>query len=281
MDTSWTAALGAVQGLTEFLPVSSSGHLAAAEIAAPHLGFAGAGGEEPLLLGILLHVATLAAVLVYYRRAVWDAIRGAGRVVAALSRGTARTAVAGDDGANLALAIGVGTVPTGAIGLTLEGPTAGIAGSPAALGLCFLACALILGATRWWNGGARRLDWKAALVVGIVQGVAVLPGISRSGATIAAGLALGLPREEAVRFSFLLSVPAIAGAALLEIDPSALAAGADLPAIGAGCAVAFAVGFLALALLRRIVRGGRLWLFAPYVAAVGAALLITARGLGG
>jgi undecaprenyl-diphosphatase len=281
MDTAWTAALGAVQGLTEFLPVSSSGHLAAAELAAPRLGFAGAGGEEPLLLGVLLHVATLAAVLVYYRRPAWDAIRGFGRGLKALARGGLGKAIEADEGTRLAAAICVGTVPTGAIGLTLEGPTAGISESPTALGLCFVACALILAATRWWPGGARKLDWRAALVIGIVQGIAVLPGISRSGATIAAALALGLPREEAVRFSFLLSVPAIAGAALLEVDASALAAGVDAVPIGLGCAAAFGVGFLALVLLRRIVRGGRLWLFAPYVAAVGAALLIAARGFGG
>jgi len=281
MDTAWTAVLGAVQGLTEFLPVSSSGHLAAAALAAPRLGIGDMGGGEPLLLGVLLHAATLAAVLVYYRAPALDAIRGAGRGLRALARGGLGKAIEADDGTRLAVAICVVTVPTGAIGLALERPTVGIAESPMALGLCFLACALILAATRWWPGGSRRLDWRAALVVGIVQGIAVLPGVSRSGATIAAGLALGLPREEAVRFSFLLSVPAIAGAALLELDASKLAAGADGVAIGAGCAVAFGVGLLALVLLRRIVRGGRLWLFAPYVAAVGAALLIAARGFGG
>jgi undecaprenyl-diphosphatase len=276
MDIAWTAALGAVQGLTEFLPISSSGHLAAAELAAPRLGFAGAGGDQPLLLGVLLHVATLAAVLVCFRAAALDAIRGFGRGLAALARGKLGAAIDSDEGTRLALAICVGTVPTGAIGLALERPTAGIAGSPLALGLCFVACAAVLFATRWWPGGARRLDWRAALVIGIVQGIAVLPGVSRSGVTIAAGLALGLPREEAVRFSFLLSVPAIAGAALLELDTSMLGAGGDGAAFGAGCATAFGVGFFALVLLRRIVRGGRLWLFAPYVAAVGAALMIVA-----
>ena len=277
MDTAWTALLGLVQGLTEFLPVSSSGHLAAAELVAPRLGFEGAGGEEPLLFGVLLHVATLAAVLVYYRAAAWDAIRGFSRGVAALARGKLGAAIDSDDGTRLAVAICIGTVPTGAIGLTLERPTAGIAESPLALGLCFLACAAILAATRWWPGGARRLDWRVALIIGIVQGIAVLPGVSRSGATIAAGLALGLPREEAVRFSFLLSVPAIAGAALLELDGAALAEAGEISALVAGCAAAFVVGFAALAVLRRIVRGGRLWLFAPYVAAVGAALVIASR----
>jgi len=277
METAWTAALGAVQGLTEFLPISSSGHLAAAELVAPRLGFAGAGGDQPLLLGVLLHAATLVAVLVYFRAAALDAVRGFGKGLAALARGKLGAAIDSDDGIRLAVAICVGTVPTGAIGLALERPTAGVAQSPLALGLCFVACAAVLVATRWWPGGARRLDWRAALVIGIVQGIAVLPGVSRSGVTIAAGLALGLPREEAVRFSFLLSVPAIAGAALLKLDASALAGTGNLAAIGAGCAAAFCTGMIALVLLRRIVRGGRLWIFAPYVAAVGAALLIASR----
>jgi undecaprenyl-diphosphatase len=276
MDTAWTAALGAVQGLTEFLPISSSGHLAAAELVAPRLGLGAVGGDQPLLLGVLLHAATLLAVLVYYRAPALEAIRGFSRGLVALTRGTLGAAIDSDEGTRLAVAICVGTVPTAAVGLALERPTAGIVESPLALGLCFVACAAVLAATRWWPGGTRRLDWRAALVIGIVQGVAVLPGVSRSGATIAAGLALGLPREEAVRFSFLLSVPAIAGAALLEIDTSALAAGGDGAAFGAGCAAAFGVGLFALVLLGRIVRGGRLWLFAPYVAAVGAALMIVA-----
>jgi undecaprenyl-diphosphatase len=274
MDSAWTAAFGAVQGLTEFLPVSSSGHLAAAQLGARRLGLGAAMAEQPILLGVLLHAATLFAVLIYYRAAALAAVRGFGRGVAELSRGRLGAAIAADDGVRLAVAIGAGTLPTGVIGLLLERPTAGVAQSPLALGMCFVACALLLAATRWWPGGARALDWRVALAVGIVQGIAVLPGVSRSGATIAAGLALGLPREEAVRFSFLLSVPAIAGAALLELPGSALAGTGSIAALGAGCAAAFAVGLAALAILRRIVGGGRLWLFAPYVAAVGAALVI-------
>ena len=276
MDVLWTAVLGAVQGLTEFLPVSSSGHLAACALWAERLGLGGARGEEPLLLGVVLHVATLAAVLVYFRAQALDAVLGAGRGLKALARGRLREALEADAGVGLALAICVGTIPTGAIGLVIKGPTERIEGSPAALGLCFLATAALLAATRWWKGGARRLDWRAALIIGIVQGIAVLPGVSRSAATIVAGLALGLDREEAVRFSFLLSVPAVAGAALLEIRPQEIAVAGHGPAFAVGCAVAFGVGMLSLSALRRIVVGGRLWWFAPYVAAVGATLFVIA-----
>ena len=104
--------------------------------------------------------------------------------------------------------------------------------------------------------------------------MAVLPGISRSGATIVAALAFGLKREEAARFSFLLSIPAILGAAVLELDVSAIAAGGHSWAFALGALTAFVVGFGALTLLIRLVRKGRLWLFAPYVAAVGVAMMV-------
>jgi undecaprenyl-diphosphatase len=198
------------------------------------------------------------------------AIRGAGRGLAALIRGRLGKAAAEDDGVNLALAIVVALVPTAGIGVLLRGPAEVVSGSPLGLGLTFLACACVLVATRWWPGGGRRLDWRIALLIGVVQGLTVLPGISRSGVTIAAALALGLGREEAARFSFLLSIPAIIGAAMLELDVEALTAGEHAPAFVVGAAAAFAVGLGALLLLIRLVRSGRLWIFAPYVAAMAA-----------
>jgi undecaprenyl-diphosphatase len=276
MDAQWAAVLGAVQGLTEFLPISSSGHLAACGLLARRFGLGAVDVSPSLMFGVLLHVATLAAVVIYFRAHVADALRGVPRGVAAIARGRFGEAARTDAGVGLALAVCVGTIPTGVIGLLIKGPTERIEGAPVALGMCFLSTAALLAATRWWSGGARRLDWRAALVIGIVQGIAVLPGVSRSGATIAAGLALGLPREEAVRFSFLLSVPAIAGAALLEVRPREIALGGQGLAVAIGCAAAFAIGIVSLVLLRRIVGGGRLWWFAPYVAAVGAALFAAA-----
>jgi len=260
-------ALGAVQGATEFLPVSSSGHLAVGQIL---LGRVADGSAGPsLLFEVLLHLATLLAVLVVYRRDVLELVRGAGRAVAALFRGGCGRAVAGDAGVNLALCVFVGSLPTAVVGLLLRHPAGVMVTSPAGLGLAFLAVAALLLASRGWPGGSRPLDWKAALIIGAVQGVAVLPGVSRSGVTIATALALGLDRAEAARFSFLLAIPAIIGAAALEIDPGALAEqGRALP-FALGALTAFAVGLGALLLLIRLVRGGRLWIFAPYVAAMG------------
>lgn len=268
VDLVWITLLGAVQGATEFLPVSSSGHLAVGQLMLFGGEVDGGLTDQPLLLEVLLHLATLLAVVAVYSRDVALAVRGAGRGLVALFKWRLGRAAAEDDAVNLALCLFVGLLPTAALGLLLREPAVLVSSSPLGLGLTFLACALLLIATRWWPGGTRRLDWKLALVIGVVQGLAVLPGISRSGVTIATALALGLGREEAARFSFLLSVPAILGAAVLEIDVEALTAGEHVAAFAAGAAAAFAVGLGALLLLIRLVRNGRLWVFSPYVAAI-------------
>jgi undecaprenyl-diphosphatase len=274
MESLWIALLGAIQGATEFLPVSSSGHLAAGQLALAGSEVSHILSDKPLLLEVLLHLATLAAVVVVYRREVIGALCGAGRGVSALMHLKLRRIASVDDDVNLAVAIIVGTLPTGVIGLAIRNPAAAVSRSPLALGICFLGCACFLLASRWWLGGNKRLSWRVALVIGVVQGMAVLPGISRSGVTIVAALGLGLKREEAARFSFLLSIPAILGAAVLELDVSAIAAGGHTWAFALGALSAFVVGLGALTLLIRLVRKGRLWLFAPYVAAVGVAMLV-------
>jgi undecaprenyl-diphosphatase len=271
MDTGPMILLGAVQGATEFLPVSSSGHLAVGQLL---LGRAAGAEDSSLLFEVLVHVATLLAVIVVYRRDVLELIRGAGRGLAALFRGSIRAAVRDDAGVNLALCVAAGTLPTGVIGLALRHPAEVLAVSPQGLGLAFLALAALLLGSRWWPGGTRRLDGKVALIIGVVQGVAVLPAISRSGVTIVTALALCLDRAEAARFSFLLAIPAILGAALLEIDPGAIATGGLALPLALASLAAFAVGLVALLVLLRLVRGGRLWLFAPYVAAVGIFALV-------
>jgi len=262
-------ALGAIQGATEFLPVSSSGHLAASQMLLAAGENGGDRWAQPLALEVLLHAATLLAVIAVYRREVLGAVCGAGRALAGAARGDLGALLERDDDANLAVAIAVGSVPTAAIGLLMRDPAAAVSQSPLGLGLAFLGCALLLAASRWWRGGSTRLSWRAALIVGAVQGIAVIPGISRSGATIATALALGLGREEAARFSFLLSAPAIVGAAVLELDAASLASSGLAGPCSVGAIAAFAVGAACLVALLRLVRAGRLWLFAPYVAAAG------------
>ena len=273
METLWIILLGIVQGTTEFLPVSSSGHLAAAQLLLGHLPAAANLSDQPLTLEILLHVATLFAVAVYFRRSLLGAFQGAGRLIVAVFTGRYQGVLREDSDARLALAVVLGTLPTGFFGLFLKDTAGVVSSSPIPLGFTFLGCSVLLFASRYWVGGTKQLSWRIALVIGCVQGIAVLPGLSRSGATIAVGLALGLSRDEAARFSFLLSLPAILGAAVLELDGEALLLDHRLFAYLAGGAAAFVTGLLALYALVRIVRHGRLWLFAPYVAAVGLATI--------
>jgi undecaprenyl-diphosphatase len=167
------------------------------------------------------------------------------------------------------VAVIVGTLPTGVLGLLLGDVAETISKTPLLLGLSFLTCATFLFASRFLPGRDRPLTVTFALIIGTVQGIAVFPGISRSGITIAMALALGLRRDEAVRFSFLLSLPAILGAALLELDLREIAAGEHLGPYLVGSMAAFGIGLLALLLLVHLVRKGRFWLFAPYVAAAG------------
>lgn len=243
--------LGLLQGLTEFLPVSSSGHLVLFQ------QFVDV-GEHAVFFDLVLHVGTLVPVLWFYRR---DLI---GVVNDALS------ADAGPfwdrPGVKLALLVVVATVPTGVIGLMFEDSFEALFGRPEWLTLTFAVTGLLLFFTRWQGEGGRGLadvTWKTALVLGIVQGMAITPGISRSGSTIAAALLLGVERELAARLSFLMSVPAISGAVLLKFRDVTLA-GMDLPQLVVGGLTSMAVGYLALVLLVRLVKNGQLSHFAWY-----------------
>lgn len=271
METIFVALLGAVQGATEFLPVSSSGHLAAGQLV---LGERlGAYLDQSLTLEILLHLATLLAVIVFYRKDILGCAQGVGRSFVAVFHGNLTEQLRNDLGARLALAVVIGSIPTAVLGLGLEESSKSVGETPFTLGLSFMGTACFLLASRWWKGGSRDLTLPIALIIGVVQGLAVLPGISRSGATIVAALALGMDREDAARFSFLLSVPAIAGAALLKIDIDQILAEGRFETYLLGALSAFVIGVVALIFLVRLVRGGRLWLFAPYVAAVGMATM--------
>lgn len=237
--------LGLLQGFTEFLPVSSSGHLVLAQ---HFLGY-----DEPMVFfDVMLHVGTLAAVCAYYRR---ELLAMAGlRVPGALSRPA------------MVLFLALGTVPTVAIALV------GREFFTQAFGAVTLVCgALIVTGFICWStrfsalrAGNTQLGWRDALLVGAAQGLAITPGISRSGTTIAAGLWLGLDRELAARYSFLLAVPAILGATILEWQsPGAMPAG-QVAAIAAGTLTAALSGFVALWWLVRLVTHGGFWKFAPY-----------------
>ena len=264
--------LGLVQGMTEFLPISSSGHLVVGS------KLLDAGSEQPLLLEVLLHVGTLVPVIVLYYRDLLD-------ILAALPRvhGTSPARLWQQDrGFRLGVCVVVGTIPTGLIGVLLKDVFEQAFGSLTAVGFTFLITGGILMSTRLrqisreapGDNGHLTLTIPRALLVGVAQAFAITPGISRSGTTIAAGLHLGIERVTAARFSFLLSIPAITGAVVLHLRKATSASASDLGLYAAGAVVAAVSGYLALRWLVALVRRGELHWFSYYLWPLGLTVLV-------
>jgi undecaprenyl-diphosphatase len=252
--------LGVVQGITEFLPISSDGHLAV-------FGLLFEVPEASLATTVMLHVGTLLATLIMFRT---DLAQLATRT---LSHGLAPRALLATAEGRLLARIVVASVPTAVIGLLMKDAVEPLSHMRWVVGLGFFGSAAAVLVTRARTGDREELTLREALLVGTLQGLAVLPGLSRSGSTIAAAIALGLSPQAAFRFSFLLSMPAVAGAALLELgDPAALASLSPVAWIGA--LVAFVSGLLALRVLRGLLVRGRFWLFALYLVPLGVAMVL-------
>lgn len=271
MSVAKAIFLGIVQGVTEFLPISSSGHLAVFSQNEDSFG---------LYMIVLMHVGTLSAILIYYRSDLASALGGGVRLLAALGRSLVRRGevartLAEDAGSRLALLIIVGSVPTAIVGLGLR-PLAETATSQLKIvGAMFIVTGVMMYYADRFSAAAKKLSnarVRDSVVVGIFQGLAVMPGLSRSGLTIFAGLMRGMERRDAARLSFLLSVPALVGAAAVEVSGGA-APGAIGPALIAAGA-AFVSGYLSLVLLIRILASRKLRYFAGYLVAMGAATLI-------
>ena len=261
MDLLQATILGIVQGLTEFLPVSSSGHLA---LATYHFGW---GEGLPLWVGVATNTGTLLAVLVYLRRDVGLALGG---FLRGLWSATARQ----EDGWRLALLVLVGSIPTVVVGLALR-PVFEQLGTalPVSLALALTGLVLWTAPIGGPKAGPAQLTFRDALLAGVAQGLAVIPGISRSGATIAMLLWRGAAPTMAPRLSFLMYLVASFGVALLEAD-SVL--GQQLPwgPLLAMTLASFVVGYLALLVLFAVLRRGRFRVFAPYLWAVAALTLV-------
>jgi len=260
MTTIETILLGIVQGLTEFLPVSSSGHLV---VGKNLLGFR----EPELLLDTALHVGTLLAVCIFFRADLRHMMEELWRMVP--KKGTPPQ----EPGpyAMIALMVVVGSIPTGLIGIIFKDALESLFGSVTTVGIMLIITGIIVGMTRFipeTYGRRDRVSPLIALAIGTAQGLAIMPGISRSGATIVCGLLLGLNRDLAGRFSFLLCIPAIFGALLLQLDMASVTRVGVIPLI-AGFLSSALVGFLALKLLMKMVRKGHFYYFAPYCWAIG------------
>jgi len=272
---------GVVQGLTEFLPVSSSGHLVVF-----HKLF-GAEAEAVVPLGVIAHVGTLLAVLIYFRRDL--AMFARALSPNALSSPIRRPALLFVSMPNqdeesrgwyqrVLVMIALGTIPAAIVGLVFKDAIEQAFSSVKVVGAMFLVTAVLLFLTRLFREGERtaRHFWLfSVLFIGAAQAVAIMPGISRSGATIAAALFLGFRREFAARFSFLLSIPAIAGAFLLELD-EIVHVFSTQGALETALVFlsAFAVGYASIALLLRVVGRGKLHLFGLYCVAAGIVTLL-------
>ncbi|MDE0332918.1 MAG: undecaprenyl-diphosphate phosphatase [Nitrospinae bacterium] len=254
--------LGVLQGLTEFLPVSSSGHLV--------LGQSILGLKEPeLFFDVLLHVGTLAAVLVFYGKDLWRIARGWISSLAGKE--------SGDGSARTGWLLILGSVPAGVAGVFVGGLVEEMFASPRLAACALLVTGSILCLSEPKEGGGRgeaQMTAKDALVIGVFQAFAIVPGISRSGATIAAALIRGVAREQAARFSFLLSVPAILGAFALKLKDIEGPLGEKLLPYAVGALAAAVVGAVALGWLIRLVRGGNLARFRYYCWGAGALSLI-------
>lgn len=252
--------LAALQGLTEFLPVSSSGHLVLAQAVLN-------AREGDVFFDVILHIGTLGSVVLVYRHEI------------------RRLLVLDAAALKYLAALGVGTVPAIIAGLILKRFIEGLFHSPVAAAGGLFVTAAVLFSTRYTGrpGDPLADPWqpeplaaRKALLIGCAQAFAILPGISRSGSTIAASLWLRVPRAEAARFSFLLSVPAIGGALLLQlIDRPTLTT--DWPNLVVAALAAFGVGLLALRWTALAVVQAHFWKFSIYCAAVGTIALIVLR----
>jgi undecaprenyl-diphosphatase len=274
IDPGEAAFLGIVQGLTEFLPVSSSGHL----VAFQH--FLGLRSPE-LLFDVVVHGGTLLAVLLVYGKDLWEIIKESLFSIAeTVRRGNVRTVWQCRPRFRLGAYLLIGTIPAAVAGLLFQDALEKAFASLLSVGFMLLVTGTVLFGTRLSKGLGRDLEdlsLRDCLVIGIAQSFALLPGISRSGITIATGLFCGLKRNLAARFSFLLSLPAILGANILQ----AYKARETLQSINAwpfllGGSAALITGYVALRLLLRVVHKGRLFHFSYYCWTVGAIILLVA-----
>jgi undecaprenyl-diphosphatase len=264
--------LAVIQGITEFFPISSSGHLVVVETL---LGLRGGTAKPGVILEVAVHVGTLVAVVIFYRKKVLELLRAFVSLAVSGKRG-ALTHPAETRYIGLVI---LATIPAALVGALFSARVESAFDSAAATSLLFMATGvyLLLGrrpALRW------SLTWQSAVIIGLAQAVAILPGCSRSGWTITTALLLGIGFEQAAEFSFIISIPAILGALVLELakEHAAVSSGVGVHLL-VGAVVALLAGLVALKLLIRILAKGTYHRFAYYLLPVGAGLFIYFRFL--
>lgn len=264
--------LGLVQGLAEFLPISSSGHLALLQ------QFFGIEEDKVLVFAVLLHVGTLISVFIVYWRDIWELIIELGLTIRDLCTGRGLR-LKERPVRKLGVMIIVGTIPTGIMGICFNDFFNSLYNSviPIGVGLIITGFMLVIAERIGHaNRGIEQMNYRNALFIGFVQGIAITPGISRSGSTLFGSLLCNLDRRFAVKFVFLLSIPSILGSAVMEA-PEAFASGVDMAQLGpilVGMAVAAVSGLVAIKTMIKIVSNKKLSYFSYYVWVLGAAVVL-------
>lgn len=281
MTVLQTLVLGLLQGATEFIPVSSSGHLT---LVPWLLGWS----FDPTLkeaFDVLMHWGTLLALVAVFGRDLWALVRGGVRTLLGGQGGLAERArgfparLAGDLDGRLAWLIVAGSIPAAVLGFALESFFEMLFGTPRIVSILLWVTAALLAFSEWRGRQGRDLEglrWLDALLIGLGQAIAIAPGISRSGATMAAGLMRGARREAATRFSFFLSMPVILGAGVWQLKDLLASSGwtAYLLPLGVGFVAAAVSGYVCIRFLLRYVQRRGLYPFAAYCALAGTACLI-------
>lgn len=253
--------LGVIQGLTEFLPVSSSGHL---EIGSVLLNVQ---STDHLLFAVVVHAATATSTIVVFRQDIWSLLKGL-------------MAFQWNDSWVFTTKIVISMIPVGVVGVFFEDEVASLfAGNMMWVGMALIFTGVLLFVSHLQKKNESDVTFTSALIIGLAQAVAIIPGISRSGATIATALILGVDKSKATRFSFLMVLIPILGASLLKVKDyveNPLAAG-DISAIVLliGFLAAFSSGYIACRWMLKIVRKGKLTYFAYYCFIVGTVAVLT------
>lgn len=281
MTTFQGIILGTLQGVAEFLPISSSGHL---QLCQTLFGLE----EVPVLFDVFLHLATLASVCIYFRKKIWNLLKILGRWITKKPDTEIRDPedlLSGSDdrGRKAIIALIISTVITGAIGVFTSKVISDISMKAVCSGFIVTAMLLILSdqaekhprkpkapETTVETKKPSPVTLMQSVVIGIMQGLGTLPGISRSGSTIAGSLFSGMDRKTAGDYSFIVSIPAILGAFVLELkDLGEVNQVVGASPVIAGCAAAFAVGYIALTFLMKLIKKGKIVWFAAYLIPLG------------
>jgi len=251
MDFIQTIILGLIQGFTEWLPISSSGHLVVTQ-KLMNLTI-------PVAFDVMLHVGTLMAVIVFFWKDLMKILK------------SIFTFNAKDENFKLAIYVIIGTIPTALIGVVFLKFFESLFFNIKAIGICFLITGFLVLISKFKNNN-KKLNWLSSFIIGVAQGVSIAPGISRSGSTISVGLLSGVKKSEVFLYSFLLSIPAIIGASILENNKFILN---DLGIYSVvGMIVSAISGYVAIKILHKVLLSEKFYIFSIYCFLLGILVLL-------